>query len=263
MSVNFSNNNFEGVAPPERIVNGYEVEPKFKYPAMVALYFNDGRRNRQFCGGTLYNGNTIITAAHCQGNNRQWTAKVHRHDLRMPEELEGGKTYKVTKVTDHPDYRGPRGSYHNDISIWKIDAPSGNRTNVELDNGDYGKEQDLLLTTIGWGDTSDGGKGSPILFETKVPVYDYESCALSYSQAPGPVPLDVKYDKHICAGYPEGQTDSCQGDSGGPLFAYENGKQILTGVTSFGVGCALPGYPGVYTRVSNYLSWIKETIKSI
>jgi trypsin len=261
--MSFNNPTIAGSIPPPRIVGGYEVEPAFKYPAIVALYFNDGHQDRQFCGGTLYNGNTIITAAHCKGNNRQWTAKVHRHDLRMPEELEDGKTYKVVKVVDHPDYNGEDDSYKNDISIWKINAASGNRTNVELDNGYYGEEQDLLLTTIGWGKTSQGGRGSPVLLETKVPVYDYESCALDYSLIPRRVRYDIVYDKHICAGYPEGQTDSCQGDSGGPLFYYENGKQILTGVTSFGQGCALPGYPGIYTRVSNYLSWIKETIHRI
>ncbi|KXN67067.1 trypsin-like serine protease, partial [Conidiobolus coronatus NRRL 28638] len=217
----------------------------------------------QGCGGTLYTENTIITAAHCEGNSAEWIAKVHRHDLRMPEESEQGKTYKVIKAIDHPDYKGETDSYKNDISIWKIDAPSGNRTNVELDNGDYGKDQDLLLTTIGWGRTYEGGKQSPVLLETKVPVSNYERCALNYSQAPGSVQYDIDNSKHICAGYPEGQTDSCQGDSGGPLFVYENGKQILTGVTSFGEGCALPDYPGVYTRVSNYSSWIKETVKSI
>ncbi|KXN65109.1 putative trypsin-like serine protease precursor [Conidiobolus coronatus NRRL 28638] len=259
MSVNSTNNNFEGVAPPERIVNGYEVSPKFKYPAMVALYFNDGRRDRQFCGGTLINGNTIITAAHCEGNNRQWTAKVHRHDLSKREVVEGGKTYKVTKVIDHPDYKGPQGSYHNDISIWKINAPKGNGTNVELDTGKYGKDQESLLTTIGWGATSSGGPASNILLEVKVPVYDYQNCARSYRQ----LSINVDNDKQVCAGYPEGQRDSCQGDSGGPLFVYENGKQILTGITSFGEGCAWPGYPGVYTRVSNYLSWIKRTVDSI
>jgi trypsin len=259
MSVNTTNNNFEGIAPSERIVNGYEVNPKFKYPAMVALYFNNGNQDMQYCGGTLYNGNTIITAAHCEGNNRQWTAKIHRHDLNKPEYLEGGKTYKVIRVINHPGYRGPQGSYHNDISIWKIDAPKGDRTNVELDTGKYGRDEDSLLTAIGWGATSSGGYTSNILREVKVPIYDYRDCASSYRQ----ISTNINFYNQVCAGYPEGQRDSCQGDSGGPLFAYEGGKQILTGITSFGEGCAWPGYPGVYTRISTYLPWIKRMIDII
>jgi hypothetical protein len=51
---------------------------------------------------------------------------------------------------------------------------------------------------------------------------------------------------HICAG--ASGRDSCQNDSGGPLMA-SNGR--IVGVVSFGDGCAKPGKPGVYARVSS------------
>ncbi|CAF4470988.1 unnamed protein product, partial [Rotaria sp. Silwood2] len=53
-------------------------------------------------------------------------------------------------------------------------------------------------------------------------------------------------------------TDTCQGDSGGPLMAFVNNVWQLHGITSNGYGCALPGYPGIYTRVSYYVKWIQS-----
>lgn len=48
-----------------------------------------------------------------------------------------------------------------------------------------------------------------------------------------------------------------QGDSGGPLVC----DSKLYGVTSWGhTPCGEPNHPGVYTKVCNYLTWIKETI---
>jgi trypsin len=255
MSLSFTDPTIAASIPPPRIVNGYEVEPAFKYPAMVSLYYNNGKKNFHNCGGTLYDGNTIITAAHCViGKDSQWTAKIHRHDLNKSDEEEGGKTFNVVKRIPHPQYNAT--SSANDIAIWKIDAPKGERTNVEIDDGKEGKQVDNLLTAIGWGRIYSGGPASPKLLEVKLPVFQYEKCSVDY----GKYGDEIFDDKMICAGYPEGKKDTCQGDSGGPLFKYVNGKQILVGVTSFGRGCANPNLPGVYARVSNYDLWIKQNV---
>ena len=45
-----------------------------------------------------------------------------------------------------------------------------------------------------------------------------------------------------------GGKDTCQGDSGGGLYVYENSgiilHQVISGIVSYGYGCARKGYPG-------------------
>uniref|UniRef100_A0A8C8VPW3 Serine protease 12 n=1 Tax=Pelusios castaneus TaxID=367368 RepID=A0A8C8VPW3_9SAUR len=65
----------------------------------------------------------------------------------------------------------------------------------------------------------------------------------------------------LCAGNLQEQkhVDSCQGDSGGPLMCERPGESwVVYGVTSWGYGCGIKDSPGVYTKVSSFVPWIKN-----
>lgn len=49
-----------------------------------------------------------------------------------------------------------------------------------------------------------------------------------------------------------------QGDSGGPLQCKIGSTWYLAGVTSFGSGCAKPGFHDVYTRITHFMEWINQ-----
>ena len=49
-----------------------------------------------------------------------------------------------------------------------------------------------------------------------------------------------------------------QGDGGGPLVCSKSGSYQLVGVTSWGSSTCDPAYPTIFTRIYNYLDWIKE-----
>lgn len=89
----------------------------------------------------------------------------------------------------------------------------------------------------------------PSLLQTvDVPIVETKTCQALYLVSGG---LEAG---QLCAGYLEGGKDSCQGDSGGPLVC--NG--FLSGVVSWGNGCAVRGFPGVYSNITYFKQWIDE-----
>jgi len=228
-----------GVKKTSRIVGGTEVNPKNKYPWMVALM--DGTGSSQFCGGTLVASKYVVTAAHCMffdQNAQQPLAttdvkvRIGDHDLATTGETSiPEKTISVSKITNHPSYAPAGGSLNNDITVLELsEAVDLNvytpacLAQTSDESTFYGKTAQVY----GWGTTSSGGAASSKLLEVDVPVVTPTQCATSMGPMEG---------GQICAGGVSGK-DSCQGDSGGPLSYESNGQHILIGDVSYGDGCA-------------------------
>ena len=100
----------------------------------------------------------------------------------------------------------------------------------------------------GWGKLKYNGKVPDVLQEVTVTTMTNQQCRGKHGHS-------RITDNMICA---RGVgRDSCQGDSGGPLAVQADGRHYsVIGVVSWGEGCAKPGYPGVYTRLTSLLDWL-------
>ena len=38
-------------------------------------------------------------------------------------------------------------------------------------------------------------------------------------------------------------------------------RWVTVGIVSWGIRCAHPGKPGIYTRVTSYLDWVKDKVR--
>lgn len=138
-------------------------------------------------------------------------------------------------------------TFENDIALLVLQSPlnfNGYVAAASLAAANSELEYPDECTVVGWGSTRQGGSLSDVLMSVDVPFVEYDDCDDSYYW-----PQDMS-DYFICAG--EEGKDGCQGDTGGPLICDGD----VYGISSWGLGCGLPGYPGVYTKVTTYLSWI-------
>ncbi len=100
---------------------------------------------------------------------------------------------------------------------------------------------------------------SPILQEASLNVISNSFCRRLLSPSLGRHGA-VNDTIQICAVHP--YRDSCKGDSGGPLLLKGDGYELIQiGIVSYGSRDCSSGLPGVYTRVSAYVDWIKRNLR--
>ena len=123
-----------------------------------------------------------------------------------------------------------------------------------------------MARVAGWGRISDKklAKASDDLLETRLQLTSLSECNEAYQKIARPF---VITEQQLCTKTPNDSaiaTDACHGDSGGPLIQLDTdiNEYILTGVISFGKGCANPNFPGVYAKVEYFLDWIRNKLQN-
>lgn len=230
-----------------RIIGGQPANAE-SWPFAVALTTDYGS---QFCAGSLVQPQWVLTAGHC----RIYAPSAVRVVVGQVDLRERSGGIAVERMIRSPDYRmSVPGAPRNDMMLIRLREPAAAPL-IAL-AGERPRDG-AILRVAGWGSTSYDavddafGPSSPVLRTTNVRVRAAETCVRDYGAGVF-FPSDM-----ICASLP-GQ-DACAGDSGGPLVQGTGAALRLVGVVSWGTGCALPGYPGVYSLVSSQRCWITTT----
>lgn len=165
----------------------------------------------------------------------------------------------VERSWTHPHYDS--NDYNNDIALLYLSSdvvfneyvlpiclPSPNLAALLSEEGTVGM-------VSGWGATHGRGSTLRFLMKVRLPIVSMDTCQQAADR--------ILTDNMFCAGYATETADACKGDSGGPFVVPYHNTWFLLGIVSWGEGCAEKGKYGVYTRVSNYIAWIKETVDSV
>ncbi|XP_039492941.1 melanization protease 1 [Drosophila santomea] len=265
----------------DRVVGGRETG-KREFPWMALIeYTKPGNVKGHHCGGSLINNRYVLTAAHCvSAIPSEWQltgVRLGEWDARTNPDCTVGKNglrdcnepYVDSPVVEripHPQYPGNSRDQLNDIALLRLrdevqysdfilpvclPTLASHRNNIFL-----GRK----VVVAGWGRT-EYNFTSNIKLKAELDPVPTSDCNQRYASQRRTVT-----SKQMCAGGVEG-VDSCRGDSGGPLLLEDSSNGYsnfyIAGVVSYGpTPCGLKGWPGVYTRVEAYLSWIEYNVRA-
>jgi len=237
--------------PNSRIVNGVDSEVG-QWPWQISLHYKGSNGFSHICGGSLIDSNWVLTAAHCvefDTVTSNFRVVLGKHKQTVVGEQE--ETVDVERIILHENYNQGSG-IPNDIALLKLSkAASTSNAHISLVSLPSSDSESFLNEECyisGWGKTSSTSGIADTLQHVRINVMGNSQCQWQWL-------FQSILSTHICVG--GGSESACNGDSGGPLVCLKNNEYVLAGVTSWG-SSNCQNMPNVYTRVSKFLSWIRN-----
>ncbi|XP_017843344.1 seminase [Drosophila busckii] len=232
-----------------RVVGGEATTVEKLGGYIVALKY----QNEFICGGSLIAERIVVSAAHCFiGRPLKGLWNITGGITRIDEE---GPTVGIN------DYITPEAftekGMHMDVVVLLLEKELKGENIVKIPLCHTPLKEGLKLVVSGWGLTDpEALNPHPRLRTVSVPVIKKTKCSATYKAS-------IHISKSMfCAGI-LGQKDACTFDSGGPIVYESDEQRELCGIVSFGISCASPKYPGVYTDVNYIKPFIEQAMRTL
>lgn len=234
-----------------KIVNG-KVVPKWKKRKRYSWYGILHHNGRFRCGGCYIGGRAFLTAAHCVddiSDPTKLSVKFNNYSRTGP-----GMVLKAKKIYIHPNYNP--NTFDNDVAVICLEKKPRKVKTMRLNASASRTKKGRKMSVIGYGRIKEGGPLSDKPRQINITVSTRENYPSEWITNQMFTASDVNDP-----GNPNDNEDACQGDSGSPAFVYLRKKRQyrVVGIVSWGIGCAVDGFPGVYSKVSSSRKWIIET----